>query len=692
MAEQHPELAEEQARINKMYSSLESARDNAVKLKGMVEVGAGGTNQARWEREVIYESIANRLQDLDIGERSICFGRIDHDENSGGDSLYIGRLGISDENHNVLLVDWRAPAAEPFYRATGLQTLGLQRRRHFISRVRELVAIEDEFFGEAIEELSQNNGKKLQGQGALIAALEENKSGKLGDIVGTIQAEQDEIIRLGMKGILIVQGGPGTGKTVVGLHRAAYLLYEHRFPLADQGVLVIGPNRLFLSYIEQVLPSLGEAGVALSTLSDLVADVRVNDRDEPVAARVKGDIRMVEFLERAVKDRQRPLKEDVYLKMGARKLLLSAQATKDIVKQAQRRYRDHNAAHKFVKAEIFQLLSDVHPDGKDPQVIEDQLGHTEEFKKILLTIWPILTPAQLLHDLFGSRALIDSASGDILNDEEKNSLYRHWQSDKKASNVIWTVNDVPLLDEAWELLGPIPSRKDKDFLRTYGHIVLDEAQDLSPMQLRMLTRRSLNGSMTIVGDIGQSTGVWAHKSWDEIVEHLPEKEVTVKNLTIGYRIPQPLMDLATKVLKHAAPGIKAPVSVRNSGELPIFVETDSDNLFNSIMDVAVQAIAGSDGGNIAIISPSSLYEQIIDFADNSGIKFGKAIKDGLDSQLTVIPVHMVKGLEVNTAIVVEPSLIVSQEYQGDRALYVALTRATKNLFVVHSQSLPESMV
>ncbi len=692
MANDHPELEAEQAHIDTVFDALEKTREDALGLKKMVEVGAGGTNQARWEREVFYENILNRLKDLDQGERSLVFGRIDQDEENGGESYHIGRLGVSDSEQNVLVVDWRAPIAEAFYRATGRQTLGLARRRHFTSRGRELLGIEDEFFGDAAGQATVLvNGRELQGEGALIAALEENRSGQLGDIIGTIQAEQDEIIRSGMKGILVVQGGPGTGKTVVALHRAAYLLYEHRFPLDSQGVLVVGPNRLFLGYIEQVLPSLGEAGVELSVLADLVSGVRVKGRDKPLAAKVKGDLRMVDLLARAVRDRQRVLQADAVIDMGARRLRLAAGVTERIVRQARSRYRDHNAARKFVEQEIYQELSLIHPDRKHVDTIREQLESTEQMKELFGSMWPILSPAQLLHDLYGSKALLRSAAKGSLGEEELESLYRPWQEDKDASRVLWRVEDVPVLDEAWELLGPIPKNKDTDYIRTYGHIVVDEAQDLSPLQLRMLTRRSLNGSMTIVGDIGQSTGVWAHNDWQEILEHLPDKQNSFRELTIGYRIPQSLMTVAGNVLAHAAPQVTAPTSVRSGGAEPEVIAVAEPELVGAIVDRARTAEQDGTSGNIAVITPSSLYEAILNEFDLQGVQVGRGLKDGLESSITVVPVHLVKGLEVDVSIVVEPQAMVDEEFQGARSLYVALTRSTKQLTIVHAQDLPAFM-
>ncbi len=698
MSERHPELEAEQAHLDLAYRRLEEAREEALRLKDTIEVGRGGTNQARWEREVFYENIANRLRELDLGERSLCFGRIDQTEEAGGGSYHIGRVAVANTNQEPLIVDWRAPVSEAFYRATGVDPRGLVRRRHFTSRGRTVLDLEDELFGEAAgAKRVVINGREIRGTGALVNALEENRTGRLSDIVGTIQAEQDEIIRAPMPGVLVTQGGPGTGKTVVALHRAAYLLYTHRFPLEGQGVLVVGPNRLFLGYIEQVLPSLGEAGVELAVLADLVPRARVSGRDRSEAARIKGDLRMVEVVRRAVRDRQRPLTADLVVPMGVRRIRVPASVTETIVSEARRRYRTHNAARKYVVAELFEALAAHHPDGVSADMVEDQVGASSEVKEALMWMWPVLTPAHLLHDLYGSPALIHSA-GPKLSDDERKALYRPWAEGKVVEGLVWTVDDVPVLDEAFERLGPRPKRKIEDGVRTYGHILVDEAQDLSPMQLRMLTRRSLNGSMTIVGDIAQSTGAWAHAGWDEILEHLPDRrEPRMAELTVGYRIPGPTMDLAARILAYAAPDLSPPTSVRSLGDAPRFVDASTetyrvngseDLLMSAVVAEASKEAGEEDVGNVAVICPASLYDAVVDAFDAAGVDIGRAPRDGLSHQITVVPVNLVKGLEVDVAVVVEPAVILDEELQPARSLYVACTRATRHLVVVHHQSLP----
>lgn len=697
----HPDLSAEQAYIDNAYDSLERSRHEATRLRSMVEVGKGGTEQARWEREMIEGSIAQRLASLQLGDASLVFGRIDRTRSEGGESFYIGRLAVSDERREPLVVDWRAPVVEPFYRATGRQPMGLVRRRHFATRGRQLLAIEDELFGESAGLLGArlsviDEGREIQGQSTLIAALEEVRTGRLSDIVATIQGEQDEIIRAELPGVLVVQGGPGTGKTVVALHRAAYLLYTHRFPLEGQGVLVVGPNRLFLGYIEQVLPSLGEAGVELAVLADLLDGTRTLDiqgRDLPATARMKGDLRMAKVLVQAVHDRQRPLRRTMRVGYGIQTLSLTPNQSKAIVADAKRRFRLHNAGRRHVEASVYATLADSARVPVEAHEVRERLRHAPEVGEALERMWPVLSPADLLHDLFGSAALIELAAGRGLSADEQASLVR--KRSGLLEEVTWTVDDVPLLDEARSLLGPKPRRKrpgqpvDED-VRTYGHIVVDEAQDLSPMQLRMLTRRSLNGSMTVVGDIAQSTGAWAHADWDEVLEQLPDRRPPRRTeLTIGYRLPGPNMALATKVLALAAPGLTPPSSVRQEGDEPRFVPAEPGRLAAAVVEQALVERDAVHPGSVAVIVPDSLLGAVGGALEAAGVDFGRAARNGLNSQITLVPVSLVKGLELDATVVVEPAAIMEEEVQGARSLYVALTRATKRLVLVHERPLPE---
>jgi len=698
----HPDLEAEQAYIDHAYECLERARTSASKLQSMVEVGRGGTEQARFERDVIWDTILHRLKRLHLGDASLCFGRIDTepDTDAGADSYYIGRVAVADEHQDPVVVDWRAPVAEAFYRATGRAPMGLARRRHFATRGRQLLNIEDELFGEhstALDGMTNGNGSNghgrrpdgVTGYGTLISALETARSGRLGDIVATIQGEQDEIIRSPLPGILVVQGGPGTGKTVVALHRAAYLLYTYRFPLEDQGVLVIGPNRLFLAYIEQVLPSLGEAGVELAVLGDLVEGVRVRGDDDATTARIKGDTRMAKVVARAARDRKRGLRHSLRVGHGLQTLTLTVAGSEQIVADTRRRFRTHNAGRRFVERAVAEVLADSGRTPLDAGELWSSIRTNPEVRAAMEWMWPVLTPAELLHDLFGSKALLKLAVGRSLSEGEVERLYRSRSAD--VESVVWTTADVPLLDEARAVLGPTPKQKRRgdDEVRTYGHLVVDEAQDLSPMQLRMLARRSLNGSMTVVGDIAQSTGAWAHSGWDEILSQLPDRKPPRRaELTVGYRIPAPNMELAAKVLAEAAPDLSPPQSVRQDGRPPRFNHVEAAQLGQAVAAAVRQEIGEVGNGNVAVICPTSLVDDMSLALAEAGIEHGRATQQGLDHQVTVVPVSLVKGLELDATVVVEPAAMVAEEAQGPRALYVALTRATKLLTIVHAEPLP----
>jgi len=685
---EHPELEAEQAHVDHAHACLDAARERALHLTRMVEVGQGGTNQARFEREAIIDSVAARLDHLDLGDASLVFGRIDQEAEVGGGVFHIGRVGVWDEEQESVVVDWRAPVAEAFYRATGPVPMGLQRRRYIVSRGRTVLGLEDELFGD-LERFRNGDGTRLKGEGALIAALETSRTGRLGDIIGTIQSEQDDIIRAPMSGVHAVQGGPGTGKTVVALHRAAYLLYTHRFPLEGQGVLVVGPNRLFLAYIEQVLPSLGEAGVALATLGDVVGGIRIDDRREVAEmGRLKGDLRMVGLIARAVRTRQRAIRTDLRLGYGLQWLTLSVEESHRIVVEARRRFRTHNAARRFVEAEFYQALVASGRVDLDPEAVRERVRGEAVVREALEWMWPVLTPAQLLNDLFGSRALIRAADRSLTADQV-DALFR--PRCDSADDVYWTASDASLLDEARAVLGARPGRKVLDEVRTYGHIVVDEVQDLSPMDLRMLDRRSLNGSMTVVGDIAQATGSWAHDDWEGILAHLPDRKPTVRHeLTVGYRIPGPLMDVAARVLAVAAPNLAPPRSVRGDGEPPRYVAMtgEQSEKLGGLAEVVRSELDAVGAGNLAVIAADSQAEDIEEALERAGVEFGRPTRRGLDARVTVVPVGLAKGLEVDGAIVVEPVRILREQAQGMRALYVALTRATKRVAVVHAEPLP----
>jgi len=717
MTQQHPDLADEQAYIDHSYECLETSRAAAWRMRDMTEADLGGTFQARFERNAFDENMLKRLAELDLGNASLVFGRIDRSAESPDavESFHIGRLAIADEEREPVVVDWRAPVAEPFYRATGRSPMGLLRRRHFVVEGRKLLGLEDELFGEGHLGLGQDegldgstgasdaaagDGTGLRGYSTLLAALERGRTGTLGDIVATIQGEQDEIIRSPQHGVLVVQGGPGTGKTVVALHRAAYLLYTHRFPLEDQGVLVIGPNRVFLRYIERVLPSLGEAGVDQVVLSDLVPGVqflRPDDRagaDTTIAARVKGDVRMSDVIDQAVDERERALRDDLVIPFRTGYVRLRVDESARIVRNARRRFRRHNSGRRFVENEVWSALAATYRDPDvGPSQVKDTLRGTPEIREVFDRMWPLLTPAQLLHDLFGSKALLKLATRGVLDESEALALYR--PRSESVDDVRWTPADVALLDDARDVLGPQPGRNgkidDADEIRTFGHIVIDEVQDLTPMQLKMATRRSLSGAMTIVGDLAQATGPLAPTDWDDVLDHLPDRKPSrVIGLSVGYRIPGQIMELANKVMAAATPTLRAPQSVRIGDASPVFVRA-SGELGAAVADEVRSITSELPNASLGVIAPDSMIDELSEHLTAAGVNHGTATRTGLDEGVTLVPVSVVKGLELDAVVVVEPARIVADYEHGMRSLYVALTRPTQRLSIVHSDELPEPL-
>ena len=699
----HPDIQSEQAHFDRAYARLDEMRATLrARHDEVIANGAGGTFQAREERDVIVRSSLARLEQLKLGDEALCFGRIDR---RAGERYYIGRLAISDVDQEPLVVDWRAPIAEPFYRATGRHPMGLIRRRHFITDGQVIAGIEDELLDvnvldEAVDEADRIS---LVGEGALLAALERSRSGTMRDIVATIQGEQDEIIRADMGGVLVVQGGPGTGKTAVALHRAAYLLYTFRFPLERQGVLVVGPNPLFLRYIEHVLPSLGETGVHLSTIIGLypglaLAAGRPRGVESPLTARVKGDVRMAKVIAKAVRDRQRPLRRDAVIPYGAFRLRLTTATTEDVVATVKRRPGTHNARRQQVEQLLLRRLYAQYEEAIDRAIrtgvraaagsnggggaseYEDfasELRYSPELRDVLDRMWPVLLPEELLHDLLGAAPLVDLAARKYLNDTERAALVR--PRAHTVDDIRWTPADIALLDEALVLLGPRKKKQGEEGpIRTFGHVVVDEAQDLTPMQLRMLARRSL-GSMTIVGDVGQATGTWSPGSWQDVLSHLPgRKPPRMVELTVNYRTPAEIMEVANRVLAAAAPHLTPPVSVRTGGEPPTVRTVSNEDDLGRVAFEAAAALQAEIGGMVAVICPDSLAPVLAPDGDDVS----------LSDPVSVIPVGSVKGLEFDGVVLVEPDRVAEESPQGMRALYVALTRATKRLVVVHARPLP----
>jgi DNA helicase IV len=762
------EITEEQKFLDVALSALDHMRDEARSLRDSAAVanmrGAGDLV----ERDVVMGTALNRLDQLAIGDQPLFFGRIDYVPNELGvaDNYHVGRLAVSDDQLNPLVVDWRAPVAEAFYRATGVESLGLSRRRHVAIRGHVVTSVEDEYFADANGDLMLpddevrsataeglvEGGLALGGPGALLAALGRARTGRMGDIVATIQGEQDRIIRNPLAGVLLVQGGPGTGKTAVALHRAAYLLFTHRSTLERQGVLVVGPNPLFLNYIENVLPSLGESGVTLSTISGLVTNVEIRGRDSEPADELKGDLRMARLLERALRTRQRGLRDDVEIPVGRAIVVLKARYTQEIVERARRRPGNHNQrrsavgrelanrlANEYYERFVREGLDDVNAVGELSELIRT----TTQFKQVMQRIWPRLSGQELLHDLFGAKALLRAAGNGVLSEHELELLYR--PRSESLEDIKWTKADTALIDEARILLGPrrrprpVPKPGDQGILDgidldayagdvraaalrevrrlapvqsteldeaefvTYGHIVVDEAQDLSPMELRVLKRRDLTGSMTIVGDMGQATSASSSASWNAVLEVLdPRREPTRVDLTVSYRTPEEVLNFAAPTLLAAAPDLEPPRPVRRAGFSPTVDEVAPDEFARTLVAITRREVEAVTPGRVAVIVTSNRIEEIVEILQVNGLGAIDPRDEesrGLGADLVVLGAEGANGLEFDAVVVVEPSQIASRGAsdhrsvtpRGLRTLYVAMTRPTRRLAIVASEPVPTTL-
>ncbi|MEW9530891.1 ATP-binding domain-containing protein [Microbispora sp. NPDC049125] len=735
-------LAAEQSYVTTIYRRLDVARERTERaLREVFGRGGTGTRQAVVEREVSAGEHARRLAQLSAVERGLCFGRIDDD---AGDTLYIGRIGLRDDDHTSVLVDWRAPAARPFYVATPGDPGRLVRRRHLHTRDRTVVDLDDEVFD--LDRMSEGDRRTLVGEAALMAALRRGRTGRMGEVVATIQIEQDRVIRSGLAGALVVQGGPGTGKTVAALHRAAYLLYAHRAVLERRGVLVIGPNATFSRYIGQVLPSLGETEVVLSSLGELHHGVHATAEDEPAAAVVKGDLRMVAVVEAAVRDRERvppgglevavpvrtSLRDGVEVIVEEMPLRVDHATCLRARERARGLRRPHNLARKAFVDRILAALArdeaeqlDRPSDADDLRYAAAGLWQHEVVREAIDALWPDIGPERLIGELLSDERRLRTAAGPYLSEEELAALLR-------PRGAPWTVGDVPLLDEAAELLGeddtgvrarrrraerereeeeryargvlliseldeymdaasvaerhrdggPYTTTADRatgDRHWAYGHVIVDEAQELSPMAWRVVMRRVPARSLTIVGDIAQTGSAAGARSWAEVLDPYVKGRWREERLTVNYRTPAEIMDVAADVLRAVAPGEEPPESVRY-GEAPPRAVPAAGTDLRRLVESELREIGE---GRLAVIAPDARYAATAALFPTT--------PDPLDSPVAVLTVRGSKGLEFDAVVVVDPGGILGQSPKGGQDLYVAITRATRRLTVVYDDRLPEML-
>ncbi|SMC75557.1 RNA polymerase recycling motor ATPase HelR [Kibdelosporangium aridum] len=711
------ELRSERSYVEGLYTRLDAER---ARVKGEFQAALRGNGGTAVERDVEVRALAKEAKRLDVADNGLCFGRLD---TISGHHSYIGRIGIFDEQNQYepVLLDWRAPAARPFYTATGANPENMRRRRQFLTRGRQVVDFTDEVFG--------HPGEDDRGDAALLAAVNAPRGEGMRDIVATIQAEQDEIIRLDHPGVLVIEGGPGTGKTVVALHRVAYLLYTQRERMERHGVLVVGPNPAFLNHIGRVLPSLGESDVVFMTPGDLVPGLRVTAEDAPDAARLKGSLKILDVLTAAIADRQRLPEQPIPIQLKDVTVRIDAETAEWARDEARSSGLPHNEA-RSVFAEIVTYVLTERALGRigkgwltrsDREAWEEmradllkELAEDEVFTAALDELWPILTPETLLGPLYSSPERLRAAGAD--------------QALLRTDGEAWTVSDVPLLDELVDMLGrdkavdkaaeQAAERERKadaeyaagvmdimrldyeemdedvllradDLLRsteladrfverdtrelveraaadrdwTYRHVVVDEAQELSEMDWRVLMRRCPNRSFTVVGDLAQRRSAAGARSWGAMLDPYVPGRWVYRSLTVNYRTPAEIMNVAAAVLAEFAPGVQPPESVRANGVQPWSKRVTEDEL------------------------TAAIEEFVRDEADREGT----SVVIGPPGVPGTVPASETKGLEFDAVLVVEPEQILADGPRGAAELYVALTRATQRLGVLHQGPLPQAL-
>ncbi|MGI8663354.1 MAG: HelD family protein [Acidimicrobiales bacterium] len=667
MSSDDPEVRAEQAYLDGAYRCLAAMRDSTAAAAAIVDSAAQAVDSA-----VVQAHLRHRLSTLDTDVAGLGFGRIDEAPLDGAQaghapSYVIGRRHVEDARGDPVVVDWRAPVAVPFYRATASDPFGLTRRRRFLMSDRCVDDVFDEVFDDPDSVHAAMHGGIPD---PLLAELERGRTGAMRDIVATIQAEQDVVIRAPLEAALVVQGGPGTGKTAVGLHRAAFLLYEHRQLLDEQGVLVLGPNPVFLRYIAQVLPSLGESAVRQTTVVGLLGG-RVRAFDSPVVAALKGDARMPAVIDNAVAATVRAPSDDLEFATPWGTVRLRAADARDAIDEVLARDVPHNVGRRALRTQVTRLaervISERHGVDVAPLGFADELRTNKAFQDALSRWWPAVSAAAVVRRLLSSPTALRSAAGAELDAAEQQSLLR--KPTPRAADEPWTAGDLVLVDEAEARVDGVR--------RTYGHVVVDEAQDLTAMEVRLVARRCPSRSVTILGDLAQATRPGAQTSWADVIDQLGggSGSTTLTELDLGYRVPEPIVAFANRLLATAAPGLRPTRSVRTGGEAPVLIAVGVDELAMRVE--AVVAELAAEWSSVGVVVPSGAPSPRAEAAH----------------VLVVTPAEA-KGLEFDAVVVVEPAMVVDDGIDpgaGARLLYVALTRAVQTLTVIHALPLPEPL-
>jgi DNA helicase IV len=671
------EVAAEQAYLDHAHRCLAAMRDRAARNVELAEIRA--REEPSVDTSLLLQELERRHASLAESPVALAFGRLDEER---GDRFYVGRRHVEDDRGDEVVVDWRAAVSIPFYRATWADPMGIERRRRFALDGRELVGLFDEDLGDP--ETAGAGGGGVPDP--LLAELERARTGEMRDIVATIQSEQDEVIRAPLPECLVVQGGPGTGKTAVGLHRAAFLLFEHRERLERERLLVVGPNTLFLQYISQVLPSLGETAVTQTTLPMLLsARGRVRATEADAVATLKGDVRMAEVVRRGARaGLATKVGEDLELRALGTTVRVHAPAVQRALDAAHGRELPLQAGREQLRGRLTRLALDRFTElrpSADPDDVATAVRRAKELGATVQRLWPVPSPVVLVRRLLGNRAALASAADGLLAPDEQALIFR--KPARKQADEKWTRADLSLLDEADFVVNGAP--------RTYGHVVVDEAQDHSAMELRALGRRTPERSMTILGDLAQATANGAQAAWDDALAAIDAPKGRVAELELGYRVPAPVLEFANRLLPVAAPGVRPSRSVRTSGEPPAVVGcADLDEVSRAVVDAV--AAARAEERSVGIVAPAATFDAVVAALESAGIAFADGRSaTGLDDAVTIVLPEAAKGLEFDAVIVVEPAAIAAVGAHGLRLLYIALTRAVRTLTVVHTAPLPAAL-
>src|SRR5215467_1013620 len=682
-----PVLTAERDYLRQSREYLRLMRENVLSLRAM-----GGDPVSE---EYLKADLYRRAEVLrHIPDAPLFFGRLDYaagsvwsEEGEGGeaggqvetapgqrssDRFHIGRRHVHDPDGHPVVIDWRAPVSRAFYRASQADPMNLERRRRFGFSGGDLTAYEDEAFGAPEVRAAGPQTSRI-----MLEEIERPRSGPMRDIVATIQPDQDDIVRGDADATVCVQGAPGTGKTAVGLHRVAYLLYAHANRMKRGGVLVVGPNRAFLAYIRNVLPALGEVGVDQVTVADLVGTVTVRASDSERAAWIKGDARMAEVLRRALWAGVAEPAEGLMLARGSRRWRVSREEITGLIEELRERGVRHGAGRDMLGHRIAHVvLTRMEAAGEAPDDrTHDAVRRTREVRAVVDAVWPAVNPVRLVLRLLSDPELLARAAEGLLDDDEQREI--RWDSPPRGpGSARWSAADAVLVDEARDLIERIPS---------LAHVVVDEAQDLSPMECRAVGRRCATGSATVLGDLGRATAPAAATSWPQLLAHLGKPEAGLQVLDTGYRVPRQILDYASTLLPVLAPGLAPARSLRQDPGALTVTPAPPRALPGLLAAACGQALTRP--GSAAVIASDEQVPALHRMLGAAGI--GHQVLDGgdADERLTLVPVTLAKGLEFDDVIVVEPARIAAQP-RGLHRLYVALTRAVSRLTVLHTEPLP----